>query len=86
MSKAGRPVEPIMLTDEEERELERRLNASTSSKRDSERAEIVLLRSRGLKQEEVGISHSSVQRIWKAEGAKILEEIQSASQKLEVTK
>ncbi len=53
MSKAGRPVEPIMLTDEEEQELKRRLNASTSSKRDSERAEIVLLRSKGLKQEEV---------------------------------
>jgi len=53
MSKAGRPIEPVMLTKEEKQELRRRVKASTSSKRDSERAEIVLLRAEGLKQEEV---------------------------------
>ena len=42
-----------MLTDEEKLELERCVKAPTSSKRDSERAEIVLLRAKGLKQDEV---------------------------------
>ena len=53
MSKKGRPVEPILLTENEEQELKRRINAPTNSKRDCERAEIVLLRAKGLKQEEV---------------------------------
>jgi len=53
MKKSGRPVEPILLTKEETLELQRRLKAPTSSKRDSERAEIVLLRSEGLSQQEV---------------------------------
>lgn len=53
MKKAGRPIEPVLLTQEEEQELKRRINAPTSSKRDSERAEIILLRADGLKQEEV---------------------------------
>lgn len=47
MSKAGRPVEPVLLTKEEEKELKRRVNALTISKRDSERAEIILLRADG---------------------------------------
>jgi len=53
MRKSGRPVEPVILTEEEKLELERRVKAPTSSRRDSERAEIVLLRAKGLKQEEV---------------------------------
>jgi len=53
MTKLGRPVEPITLTEDEEHELKRRVNASTSPKRESERAEIVLLRAEGLKQTEV---------------------------------
>jgi len=43
-----------MLIEEERQELERRVNALTTSKRDSERAEIILLRASGLGQEEVG--------------------------------
>ena len=39
MKKAGRPIEPVLLTQEEEQELERRVNASRSSKRDSRRSE-----------------------------------------------
>jgi transposase len=53
MNQKGRPIEPVLLTEEEKQELERRINASTTSKRDSERAEIILLRAEGLKQEEV---------------------------------
>jgi transposase len=53
MIKPGRPIEPILLTAEEQSELSRRVNASTSSKRDSERAEIILLRAEGLRQEDV---------------------------------
>ena len=53
MSNAGRPIEPVMLSENEKRELRRRVNAPTSSRRDSERAEIILLRAQGLKQEEV---------------------------------
>lgn len=51
MKKAGRPIEPILLTEAERTELERRVNASTASKRDSERAQIVLLRASGMRQE-----------------------------------
>lgn len=53
MKKSGRPVEPILLTAEERLELQRRLKAPTTAKRDSERAEIVLLRAEGLKQDDV---------------------------------
>ena len=42
-----------MLIDEERQALERRVKAPTTSKRDSERAEIILLRASGLGQEEV---------------------------------
>ncbi len=42
-----------MLIAEERQELERRVKAATISKRDSERAEIILLRAAGLGQEEV---------------------------------
>ncbi len=53
MKKAGRPVDPILLTESERAELKRRVIASTTSKRDSERAEIILLRASGIGQEEV---------------------------------
>jgi len=53
MSKPGRPIEPVLLTVEERLELSRRVNASTASQRDSERAEIILLRAEGLRQEDV---------------------------------
>jgi transposase len=53
MARKGRPVEPVLVTGEEKEELERRISAPTTAKRDSERAEIILLRSQGKKQEEV---------------------------------
>lgn len=53
MKKAGRPIEPVLLTKKEKMELERRVKASTTSKRDSERAEIILLRASGMRQEDV---------------------------------
>lgn len=53
MAKKGRPVEPVLITDQEKVELERRASAPTVAKRDSERAEIILLRAQGVKQEEV---------------------------------
>lgn len=53
MKKAGRPIEPILLTKDEKTELERRINAPTVSKRDSERAQIILLRASGMRQEDV---------------------------------
>ena len=51
--KTGRPVEPVLLTTEERNELERRVKASTASKRESERAEIILLRAAGFGQQAV---------------------------------
>jgi len=51
--KAGRPIEPVLLTAEEKTELERRAKAPTASKRESERAEIILLRAAGLGQQQV---------------------------------
>jgi hypothetical protein len=51
--KKGRPVEPVLVTRQEKEELERRISAPTVAKRDSERAEIILLRAQGEKQEEV---------------------------------
>ena len=53
MKKAGRPVEPVLLTKDEKVELRRRVKAPTASKRDSERAQIILLRASGMRQEEV---------------------------------
>ena len=53
MKKAGRPIEPVLVTADEQAELERRVKAPTASKRDSERAHIVLLRASGLSQSEV---------------------------------
>jgi len=50
---AGRPIEPVLLTAEEKSELERRAKAPTASKRESERAEIILLRAAGHGQAEV---------------------------------
>jgi transposase len=56
----ARPISIIELSDAEEKELRRRLSASTSSKRDSLRAAIVLHRAEGMKQadvaEELGVS------------------------------
>ena len=53
MKKAGRPIEPVLLTSEENAELRRRVNAPSTSKRDSQRAELILLRAQGLGQQEV---------------------------------
>lgn len=53
MKKPGRPVEPVLLTSEEKEELRRRVNAPTASKRDSERAQIILLRAEGMRQADV---------------------------------
>ena len=53
MAKNGRPIEPVLITEQEKVELERRANAPTVAKRDCERAEIILLRAQGVKQEEV---------------------------------
>lgn len=56
----ARPVSIIELADGEKQELQRRVKASTTSKRDSLRAAIVLQRARGLKQvrvaEQLGVS------------------------------
>lgn len=48
-----RPVSILDLTPQEEEELQRRVQASTTSQRDSLRARIVLLRSKGIKQTDV---------------------------------
>ena len=53
MAKNGRPIEPVLITEQEKIELEHRANAPTVAKRDCERAEIILLRAQGVKQEEV---------------------------------
>lgn len=49
----ARPVNILSLTPEEEKELRRRSQASTASRRDSLRADIVLLRSRGMRETDV---------------------------------
>ena len=49
----ARPITVLKVEAQERRVLERRVASSTSSKRDSLRAEIVLLRSKGIKVEEV---------------------------------
>lgn len=53
MARKGRPIEPVLLTDEEKAELKRRASAPTVARRESERAEIILLRAQGVKQQEV---------------------------------
>ena len=62
----ARPVEALGILDEERTELERRVRASTTSRRDCLRARIVLLRSQGLSQrqvaEQVGVSVACVSR------------------------
>ena len=49
----ARPITVIKVKAHERRALQRRVGSSTSSKRDSLRAEIVLLRSEGFKVEDV---------------------------------
>ena len=62
----GRPVLQIRLDDKERTELERRARAHSSPKRDALRAEIILLRVKGAKQEDVakklGVSHACVSK------------------------
>jgi transposase len=62
----ARPISLIKLTEPEEKELKRRINASSISKRDSLRAEIILNLANGKKQKEVakdlGISVPSVNK------------------------
>ncbi len=62
----ARPVEALGVLDEERTELERRVRASTTSRRGCLRARIVLLRSQGLSQrkvaEQVGVSVACVSR------------------------
>jgi hypothetical protein len=50
----ARPIERLDLTPEERTELERRVHAVTTSKRDNLRAAIVLLRAEGRKEKVVG--------------------------------
>lgn len=56
----GRPISKVELTAAEREELQRRVNAATTSKRDSLRASIILRRCEGVKQaqvaEELGVS------------------------------
>src|SRR4030042_2302163 len=52
-NKKGRPVKLIKLTDEDKKELEKLVKSYTASKRDSERASIILLKSQGKTQEEI---------------------------------
>ena len=49
----ARPISIVELAPDEKEELERRVRATTTSKRDNLRASIVLLRAQGLKQEDV---------------------------------
>ena len=62
----ARPVEALGILEEERVELERRVRASTTSRRDCQRARIVLLRTQGLSQrqvaEQVGVSMACVSR------------------------
>ena len=62
----ARPISIITLTSEEAQELQRRVRARTTSRRDYLRARIVLLRSQGMKQldvaREVGMSPVSVNK------------------------
>lgn len=62
----ARPISIVEVTESEHRELERRVNAPTASKRDSLRAAIVLRRAEGKKQvqvaEELGVSVACVNK------------------------
>lgn len=62
----GRPISLVELTGEEEEELRRRLRAGTTPSRDAQRARIVLLRARGIRQadvaREVGASIATVNK------------------------
>ena len=62
----GRPILQIQLDDKEKTELERRASAHSSSRRDALRAEIILLRAEGSKQEDVannlGVSNACVSK------------------------
>jgi transposase len=62
----GRPIIKIKLKEEERAELERRVRSVKTSKRDSLRAQIVLLRAEGKSQQEVarqiGVSHVCVSK------------------------
>ena len=62
----ARPISGLEVTPEEKRELERRVKASTTPGRDCLRARIVLMRSEGVKQQEVasrlGVSAPSVSK------------------------
>jgi transposase len=62
----ARPISTLLLSAAETAELQRRLRASTTSKRDHVRAEIILLRAQGMKETEVasrlGISLPSVSK------------------------
>jgi len=62
----ARPISIIELTEVEEQELQRRVKASTASKRDSLRAAIVLRRSEGVRQsqvaQELGVSVACVNK------------------------
>jgi transposase len=62
----GRPVLQIKLDDGERAELQRRVRAATTSKRDSVRAQIILLRAEGNKQQDVadqlGLSQVAVSK------------------------
>ena len=62
----GRPVTVLRVTAEQRRELERRVRASSTSKRDSLRAQIVLLRTQGMRQVDVarklGVSIGTVNK------------------------
>lgn len=62
----GRPVSVVELTESEQCELQRRVNAPTASKRDSLRAAIILRRSEGIRQvqvaAELGVSVTCVSK------------------------
>ena len=62
----ARPVSVLDVTSEEKRDLEHSVGASTTPARDSLRAQIVLLRSEGVGQQEVasrfGVSAPSVSK------------------------
>ena len=61
-----RPVETLQILPAEQQELERRVRAATASRRDADRARIVLLRVQGVRQKDIaaqlGVSIGSVNR------------------------
>ena len=62
----GRPISKVEITEAERKELQRRVNAPTTTKRDSLRAAIVLRRAEAIKQEQVaeelGVSKACVNK------------------------